>query len=220
MKKFFPNCIIYEDEHILVINKPAGINTHSPSPYATNGIYDYLRNLTPEWANLAIIHRLDKETSGVLLFSKTKLANQSLTKQFTERTVEKKYILITDKKPLTDTFTVVSHITKDGSMFKSTPLEKELEPAKTLFSKPDKTDAEIIRHCSNWIDYAKNAHPNLSLQVLIAHPLTGRTHQVRLHASEKGCPILGDIMYGGTESIRIWLHSAEIKLRHPEKKNF
>ena len=100
MTKFFPNCIIYEDEHILVINKPAGVNTHSPSPYATNGIYDYLRNLTPEWANLAIIHRLDKETSGVIVFSKTKPANQSLTKQFTERTVEKKYILITEFRRL------------------------------------------------------------------------------------------------------------------------
>lgn len=216
MRKYYPNCIIYEDEHILVINKPAGVNTHSPSPYATNGIYDYLRNLTPEWANLAIIHRLDKETSGVIVFSKTKLANQSLTKQFTERTVEKKYVLITDRNPPSDKFSVVSHITKDGSLFKSMPLEKRSEPAKTLFRKLEATDAEIIRLCSHWVDYAKNAHPNLSLKTLIAHPLTGRTHQVRLHASEKGCPILGDILYGGTESIRIWLHSAELTLKHPQ----
>jgi len=57
-------CIIFEDEHLLVVNKPAGMNTHAPSPYAGEGIYDWLRNREPRWARLAIIHRLDKETSG------------------------------------------------------------------------------------------------------------------------------------------------------------
>ena len=58
-------CLLFEDDHLLVINKPAGINTHAPSPYAGEGIYDWLRHREPRWANLAIIHRLDKETSAV-----------------------------------------------------------------------------------------------------------------------------------------------------------
>ncbi len=92
-----PPCIIFEDEHLLVINKPAGLNTHAPSPYAGEGIYDWLRHREPRWANLAIIHRLDKETSGVMLFSKTPAANRSLTEQFTQRRVRKRYVLVTDQ---------------------------------------------------------------------------------------------------------------------------
>src|SRR5437762_14022846 len=94
-----PLLILFEDEHLLVVNKPAGMNTHAPSPFAGEGLYDWLRNREPRWASLAIIHRLDKETSGVMVFAKTPLANRSLTKQFTERAVQKKYLLITDRPP-------------------------------------------------------------------------------------------------------------------------
>src|SRR5690242_12381390 len=85
-------CIIFEDEHLLVINKPAGMNTHAPSPFAGEGMYDWLRHREPRWARLAIIHRLDKETSGVITLSKTEAANRSLTEQFTRREVRKKYL--------------------------------------------------------------------------------------------------------------------------------
>src|SRR5882757_10451289 len=90
-------CVLFEDEHLLVVNKPAGMNTHAPSPYAGEGIYDWLKHREPRWATLAILHRLDKETSGILVFGKTPLANKSLTEQFTNRQVHKKYLLLTDK---------------------------------------------------------------------------------------------------------------------------
>ena len=64
-------CVIFEDEHLLAVNKPAGWNTHAPSPYAGEGIYDWLKNREPRWASLAIIHRLDKETSGVMVLGKS-----------------------------------------------------------------------------------------------------------------------------------------------------
>src|SRR5438552_9804589 len=91
-------CVIFEDEHLLVVTKPPGWNTHAPSPYAGEGIYDWLRHREPRWAKLAIIHRLDKETSGVLVFSKTPLANRALTEQFTQRGIQKKYLLLTDRR--------------------------------------------------------------------------------------------------------------------------
>ena len=69
-----PPCILHEDEHLLVVSKPAGWNTHAPSPHAGEGIYDWLRDREPRWAALAIVHRLDKDTSGVLVFAKTALA--------------------------------------------------------------------------------------------------------------------------------------------------
>ena len=89
--------MLHEDEHLLVVNKPAGWNTHAPSPYAGEGIYDWLKHREPRWASLAIIHRLDKETSGVMVFGKTPLANRSLTEQFAGRAVRKKYLLLTDR---------------------------------------------------------------------------------------------------------------------------
>src|SRR2546429_9573388 len=101
-----PLLILFEDEHLLVINKPAGMNTHAPSPYAGEGIYDWLRDREPRWASLAIIHRLDKETSGVLVFSKTRLANKSLTEQFPRHTIQKKNVLWTARKGRRREFTV------------------------------------------------------------------------------------------------------------------
>src|SRR3954447_5939180 len=102
--------ILHEDEDLLVINKPAGINTHAPSPYAGEGIYDWLRHREPRWARLAILHRLDKETSGVLVFGKTPEANRSLTQQFTEHTIRKTYRLLTEKPLDRDELVVVSSL--------------------------------------------------------------------------------------------------------------
>src|SRR5229473_2647949 len=93
----FLKLILFEDEHLLVVNKPAGMNTHAPSPFAGEGIYEWLKHREPRWASLAIIHRLDKETSGVMVFGKTPIANRSLTEQFTARAVRKKYLLLTDR---------------------------------------------------------------------------------------------------------------------------
>ena len=73
------------------------MNTHAPGPFAGEGIYEWLRHREPRWAGLAIIHRLDKETSGVMVFAKSPAANRSLTEQFTQHTVRKKYRLLTDR---------------------------------------------------------------------------------------------------------------------------
>ena len=70
-------CVLFEDEHLLAVHKPAGWNTHAPGPYAGEGIYDWLRAREPRWSSLAILHRLDKETSGIIVFGKTPLANKS-----------------------------------------------------------------------------------------------------------------------------------------------
>lgn len=89
-------CILHEDEHLLVVHKPAGVNTHRPSPHTTDGIYDWLRRSEERWTDLSTLHRLDKETSGVLCFGKTRLANKSLSEQFAKRQIKKTYLLLTD----------------------------------------------------------------------------------------------------------------------------
>ena len=109
-----PPCLIFEDEHLLAVDKPAGMNTHAPSHFAGEGIYEWLRHRVPRWSNLAIIHRLDKETSGVLVFGKTPLANRSLTEQFTRRSIRKKYLLLTDRTVTFETLQSVSSLVRVG----------------------------------------------------------------------------------------------------------
>jgi 23S rRNA (cytosine1962-C5)-methyltransferase len=188
-------CVIFEDEHLLAVHKPAGWNTHAPSPYAGEGIYDWLKNREPRWATLAIIHRLDKETSGVLVFGKTPLANKSLTEQFTQRRVHKKYLLLTDKPVPKKEFTVKTELLRIGEKYASRPGG---EMAETKFT-----------------PVADAKHAISGLKMVHAEPLTGRTHQIRVHAAESGFPILGDTLYGGTPSSRVYLHAGEIAFTHP-----
>ena len=190
-------CVIFEDEHLLVVAKPAGWNTHAPSPYAGEGIYDWLKHREPRWASLAILHRLDKETSGVLVFGQTPLANKSLTEQFTARQVRKKYFLLTDRAVPKKEFTVKTTLVRVGEKYASRPGG---EMAETKFTP---------------VADAKFAVNRAGLKLVAAEPFTGRTHQIRVHAAESGFPILGDPLYGGTASSRVFLHAAEIAFTHP-----
>src|SRR5262249_5117029 len=128
-----PHLILFEDEHPLAVNKPAGLNTHSPSPFAGEGIYEWLRHREPRWAELAIIHRLDKETSGVLLFAKSPLANRALTEQFTRRAVKKEYRLATDRKVRFQERIIESALTRAGERYFARPLTAGADSAITRF---------------------------------------------------------------------------------------
>ncbi len=130
-----PPCIVFEDEHLLVVHKPAGVNTHAPSPYAGEGIYDWLRAREPRWAALAIIHRLDKSTSGVMVFGKTTEANRSLTAQFAGHLIQKKYLLITDRPVTFAEQSLKSSLVRVGERHESRPLHKGGEIAETHFRK-------------------------------------------------------------------------------------
>jgi 23S rRNA (cytosine1962-C5)-methyltransferase len=188
-------CVIFEDEHLLVVNKPAGWNTHAPSPFAGEGIYDWLKHREPRWASLAIIHRLDKETSGVIVFGKTPVANKSLTEQFARRQVQKKYLLLTDRAVPRKEFTVKSSLVRLGEKYASG------------------TRGELAETNFRVAPAAQASAPAATL--VEAFPLTGRTHQIRVHAAEGGFPILGDTLYGGTPAARVFLHAAEIRFTHP-----
>lgn len=189
-----PPCVIFEDDHLLVVNKPAGWNTHSPSPFAGEGIYDWLRHREPRWARLAIIHRLDKDTSGVLVFSKTTEANRSLTNQFTRRLVRKTYLLETDRPVPQRDFTVANALVQTGAKYTGRPAHAGATLAETRFQVIDSPTRRTKVH---------------------AEPVTGRTHQIRVHAAESGFPIVGDTLYGGTAAARLHLHAWELTLRHP-----
>ncbi len=208
-------CLIFDDDHLLVVNKPAGLNTHAPSRYAGEGLYDWLRHREPRWATLAIIHRLDKETSGVIVFAKTSLANRSLTEQFTQREARKKYFLLTDRPVRQKEFTVKSAFVRVGERYVSRPLHAGGDLAETRFRLL--APAELHRFTST-LGFGLRASDlaNVGSQSLLeAQPLTGRTHQVRVHAADQGLPILGDGLYGGSPAPRVCLHAVELTLRHP-----
>ena len=206
-------CVIFEDEHLLAVHKPAGWNTHAPSPYAGEGIYDWLKNREPRWSSLAILHRLDKETSGILVFGKTPLANKSLTEQFTARRVHKKYLLLTDQPVPKKEFTVKTELLRIGEKYASRPGG---EMAETIFRSRRGNEAQIKSGKRKAESGDQSEPPHVGCyQCVEASPLTGRTHQIRVHAAESGFPILGDTLYGGTASSRVYLHAGAIEFTHP-----
>lgn len=193
-----PPAVVFEDDHFLVVHKPAGWNTHAPAPHAGEGIYEWLKHREPRWARLSILHRLDKETSGLLVFGKTTAANQSLTRQFTERAIDKRYLLRTHRPVTRDRFTVQSRIVRVGDRYEGLPGRGSgTEPGEWA-----ETEFRVLSRSESFTE-------------LEARPVTGRTHQIRVHAAAEGFPILGDALYGGAPHARVCLASVELAFEHP-----
>jgi 23S rRNA (cytosine1962-C5)-methyltransferase len=185
--------IVFEDEHLLAINKPAGWNTHSPAPFAGEGLYDWLRHREPRWSDLALIHRLDKETSGLIVFGKTAAANRSVTRQFEKGQVRKTYLLLTDGKLPSEELRIRSALVRVGEKYTARQPHAGAVIAETIF-----------RRAGTMIE---------------ASPLTGKTHQIRVHAAANGFPIRGDALYGGSPAPRLCLHASQITFEHPVTGN-
>ena len=210
-----PPCVLHEDEHLLVVHKPAGWNTHAPAPHAGEGIFDWLRARELRWASLSIIHRLDKETSGVLVFGLTPAANKSLSQQFEARTVTKTYVMHAARSrrrlqiPSAGGPLVVHRDAQDGWLRVSSGLVRQGERYACCSAAADGGGEAVTL----FREVAEHAGGDTVL--LEARPVTGRTHQIRAHAAALGVPVLGDRLYGGAPAERVWLHAASLALRHP-----
>ena len=189
-----PPCVVFEDEDLLVVHKPPGWNTHAPSPYAGEGLYEWLRHREPRWSDLSILHRLDKETSGLMVLGKTPVANRSLAQQFEARRVEKVYRLRTDRVIRVESWTADSSVVRAGDRYVARPHAAGLDPAETRFQRVVGGD--------RWTEWE-------------AFPRTGRTHQIRVHAAQGGIPLLGDSLYGGTPDRRLHLCAHRLAFEHP-----
>ncbi len=172
----------FEDDQLLVVAKPAGVNTHRADVHAQDGMYEWVQRQRPDHS-LAILHRLDKATSGLLVFGRTTAANRTLARQFEDRTVAKRYELLVGRDPR-----------RPPAARSDAPVGEGVGPAATDFERQALGPA-----VERWA----------------AHPHTGRTHQVRVHAAALGMPILGDDQYGGGEAARLFLHAAALGLDHP-----
>jgi 23S rRNA pseudouridine1911/1915/1917 synthase len=197
--------ILFEDDAILVINKPANLVVH---PGAGNtdytlvhGVLNHLKDYPIESSDQrpGIVHRLDKDTSGVMVIAKTKEAHFKLAEQFANREVKKSYLAITLGKPTA--FHCDLPIKRDSTNRQSMCCDLTGKKAETAFS------------------ILANKDP---YYLVLAKPITGRTHQIRVHLKHLKAPIFGDTVYGNKKKVesgmRQMLHAFQITFFHPLTK--
>jgi 23S rRNA pseudouridine1911/1915/1917 synthase len=193
-----PLDILYEDDHILAINKPAGMVVHpAPGHWSgtfVNALLAHCKHLpTKDPLRPGIVHRLDKDTSGVLIAAKTVEAHQKLIEKFSSRTMEKQYLAICVGKP------------KSGLI--SAPIGRHPVHRKEMAVLPDGKEA---------ITEINVVAIGNQLSLVLAKPKTGRTHQIRVHLKHLGASVLGDEIYGSkVPAERQMLHAYRLTFTHP-----
>jgi 23S rRNA pseudouridine1911/1915/1917 synthase len=194
--------ILYEDDWLLLYCKESGIPTQGIFCDNYNNLYAGLLRLLKKRGKLSYLglhHRLDLETSGVVLFTKNKQANRSIHYQFKNRSVDKQYLVLVAGKPSFNEREFSAAIAKKDGRYLCGP-DIAGKPAQTFFQK---------------------LHDFEGYTLLRARPATGRTHQIRLHLAAMGHPVLGDPLYGGGQvglCSRTMLHAEALRLNHPQTR--
>lgn len=190
--------IIYEDDSILVVEKPSGVLS-VPGKHVLDSVETRMRSHCGGISTPMVIHRLDQDTSGLLVLAKTKEAHQDLQEQFRHRTIEKKYLAWLDGTVTADEGTISLPLRPD-------PLDRPRQVVDPAHGRQAVTSFRVLRRLQ-------------SRTLVEFHPLTGRTHQLRVHSAHThglGIPICGDPIYGSSASApRLCLHAASITFRHP-----
>jgi 23S rRNA pseudouridine955/2504/2580 synthase len=202
--------IIYEDEALLVVNKPYGLAVHGGSG-VNLGVIEALRLARPEAKFLELAHRLDKETSGLLIVAKKRLALVNLQEQFRSRVTHKSYqALVFGRVPRREK-TIKLALSRDP--------ETETGDRRVRLDPNGQEAISIVKGLSH--AHFAVEHPISRVSVAIE---TGRTHQIRVHLSSSGFPILGDAKYGDfarnrelqqASFKRMYLHAWQLSFRHP-----
>lgn len=223
MQRLTPAHILHEDDDLLVLSKPPGLLSQKSldptRPYLMREAAALLQELhdlsSPPY--LAIHHRLDRDTSGVIVLSRSKRANKPLMQAFKQRLVKKTYLAISSlapgqpplSSPPTSSFEVKNHL---ATQKQQKGEARGPAPQVPVFAGGD------FAHTSFQI---LGAAPSNDVYLVKAHPTTGRRHQIRAHLSGAGLPILADTLYGGPTHVkslspeRVMLHAYRIELPHP-----
>lgn len=182
----FKNIIIYEDESLLVVNKPSGMAVQLGSKI--NVALDIIaRTYNPE---LRLVHRIDKDTSGLTIFAKNPEVAHYMLEQFKTKSLKKTYVALLSKKVNFKNITIRERLLKDKDKVIIDPVNGK--DAITQFS--------FIKNISG-------------MSLVYAKPLTGRTHQIRVHLAAINAPILGDKKYGGKQNKHLYLHAYTVTLK-------
>lgn len=201
--------IIYEDNHLLAINKPGGVLSQGDQTgdlTAKDRLVPFIKQRDSKPGNVYLnpAHRLDRTVSGVLLFSKTSKAIARLHVLFRERKMTKRYVCLTGgiSGTIPPVQEVEGYIRKNRAQGRVTFRDNAFDQGK--YSRT------VIHHL-----FEKNGHHGFGLE-----PMTGRSHQLRVHMADRLAPILGDVRYGAepVEKRSIHLHAAELSFIHPVKK--
>ena len=204
-----PLDIVFENADLVVVNKPAGMVVHPAAGHASGTLVNAMLGYDPDLEGIGgearpgIVHRLDKETSGLILLARNERAHRWLQDQFRLRKVDKTYLALVDGKPPTPLGRVEAHIGRDPSH------------RKRMAIVPESRGREAISEYKTLESFREHT-------LLEFHPLTGRTHQIRLHCAFLGCPIVGDAVYGkkklSVEIDRHFLHAYRLKIVLPGEK--
>ncbi|QAV24311.1 23S rRNA pseudouridine(955/2504/2580) synthase RluC [Proteus hauseri] len=197
-------CILYEDEHLMLINKPSGTAVHGGSGLSF-GVIEGLRALRPEARFLELVHRLDRDTSGVLLIAKKRSALRALHEQLRLKQMQKDYLALVRGEWQSHTKVIQAPLLKNilQSGERVVKVNSEGKPSETRFKIEERFEfATLVK----------------------ASPVTGRTHQIRVHALHAGHPIAFDDRYGdrefdaqlaSTKLNRLFLHASSLTFTHP-----
>ena len=201
-----PLNIVFENEDVIVINKPAGMVVHPAASHHRGTLVHAALTHAPEMQGVGeekrpgVVHRLDKDTSGLILLAKNDAAHRWLQEQFRTRKTQKIYLALVDGKPPTPAGRIEVAIGRSNQEFKRmavvlpTKGKEAVSEYRTLESFPEHTYLEV-------------------------HPISGRTHQIRLHLNFIGCPVAGDRIYGRRHSTiplsRHFLHAAQLTIQLP-----
>jgi 23S rRNA pseudouridine1911/1915/1917 synthase len=204
-----PLDIIFENDELIVVNKPAGMVVHPAAGHYSGTLVNAVLGYDPDIEGIGgeerpgLVHRLDKETSGLIILAKNERAHNWLQEQFRLRKVEKTYLALVDGKPPTPAGRVEAAIGRDPSHRKKMAIVSE------------KKGRDAISEYKTLESFKNHT-------LLEFHPLTGRTHQIRLHCQFLGCPIVGDSVYGKRNvSLNInrhFLHAAKLSIILPNQK--
>lgn len=220
-----PPIVIYEDEALLVVDKPVGMVVHEGAGEQTNLLTDWITSQRPEIVEAfkdepeqefyrpGIVHRLDKDTSGLLIVAKNPTIREKLQRQFKERTVLKEYLVLVLGQPRPESGRIESYISRNPRRRRemSVSHQEKGKPAITEYS----TQAVYNYH-------DKGGNQSVSLLKVRLH--TGRMHQIRVHLKSRGWPVIGDQTYQTKPSRNLsrqlglnrqFLHAATLTIDHP-----
>lgn len=198
--------VVFENDDLLVVNKPAGMVVHPGAGHPTGTLVHAALAHAPEMEGIGgevrpgVVHRLDKNTSGLILLAKNDTAHRWFQEQFRSRKVDKVYLALVDGKPPTPTGRI------------ETPIGRDTTQRRRMAVVAPNKGREAVSEYRTLESFPKHT-------LLEVHPITGRTHQIRLQLDFLGCPVAGDTLYGRRKASvpieRHFLHATRLSIRLP-----